>query len=219
MKVTCRGGPFIETSGCINLTCIIPSDSWVNAGRQLMTHSIALTLILLKKKQNQKNPVTFKTIQIWQNNEHQVKGLLEPVRLPGCNRSSFDFMPFWYSVLLIASSIWVAILLDFRFQEFLPLIESGLSPSQQNYFSPLVCTDIWASISKIWVPALVSIGLGVFFGVLIHWEVTGSFHQELGLTHESMLPSSGSSLFMLTHAEGMCLKTFCQVSFQSVCWR
>lgn len=49
LKVTYRGGLYLETSGCINLTGIISSDSCLSASGQLMTHSIAQTLILLKK--------------------------------------------------------------------------------------------------------------------------------------------------------------------------
>lgn len=111
LKVTYRGGPYLETSGYINLTGIISSDSCLSASGQLMTHSIAQTLILLKKPIFF-SPVTFKTIQIWPNNKDLMKGLLEPVRLPGCNKS-FDLVPFWYSVLVIARSIWVTILLVF----------------------------------------------------------------------------------------------------------
>lgn len=58
-----------------------------------MTHSRAQTLILLKgKKKNY--PVTFETTQTLQNNEEQMKGLLERVRLLGRGSPALDSLPF-----------------------------------------------------------------------------------------------------------------------------
>lgn len=57
-----------------------------------MTHSRAQTLILLKEKKNY--PVTFETTQTLQNNEEQMKGLLEQGRLLGRGSPALDSLPF-----------------------------------------------------------------------------------------------------------------------------
>lgn len=57
-----------------------------------MTHSRAQTLILLKEEKNY--PVTFETTQTLQNNEGQMKGLLERVRLLGRGSPALDSLPF-----------------------------------------------------------------------------------------------------------------------------
>lgn len=112
-----------------------------------------------------------RTTQTLQNNEEQMKGLLERVRLLGWGSPALESLPFWYSVLVIARSIWVTLFPVVELQELCCLISSVLSPSEQNYLSPLACTGIW--VSNTWVPVLLS--FGVFFGVLIPWEVAGSF--------------------------------------------
>lgn len=117
-----------------------------------------------------------------------MKGLLEPVRLPGCNRSSFDLVPFWYS-------LQEAFELQFCWSSSSKSFSHWLNLAfllQNRTICLHLCIQTFEPPSPGFEYQLCS-PLRVFWSSY-SWEVARSFLQGLGLTGESMLPSAGIML-------------------------